>query len=461
MGLLKSNKIYGFNLPIFAGLALIVLFAAYWGFSPAANVIDSASDVPAVKQAADLYAGFLPGDYVGTIAYLMVIGGIFFYLGNKIPVLNDYMGLATVLPLFGSSALVFFNLIPLFVKDNIKTFMSGGFQNLYIAAILVGSILSLDRKTMLGSVARYIPTIVGSQIFAILFLALAGMVTGVGAGKAIFFVGAPTMSGGSAGAIATLPAMYSDIMKDDSFKAMSGMFLGFTSIANVISILSGALFNKLGPRVPKLNGNGKLLMDSPDHVFMEAKSAKVPLDLHKLGAGLFISLAFMVGGTILGEIVPQIHALAWMIILAIAAKSLGLINEAFCDMANDWFQFMLKNLLPTLIAGIGIASMDISKIWAYFTLKYFFIIIMGIAGAVVGAMLFGRLLKLWPIEASITAALCSCDVGGSGDIAILSAANRMQLLPFSSISTRIGGALMILEISLLMPLFVPYLASGL
>ena len=90
----------------------------------------------------------------------------------------------------------------------------------------------------------------------------------------------------------------------------------------------------------------------------------------------------------------------------------------------------------------------------YFTFGAVFVIVMGIAGAVIGAAAFGYLFKLWPLEASITAALCSCDVGGSGDIAILSASNRMQLLPFSSISTRIGGALMILKISFLMPLFL-------
>ena len=49
--------------------------------------------------------------------------------------------------------------------------------------------------------------------------------------------------------------------------------------------------------------------------------------------------------------------------------------------------------------------------------------------AVIGAAVFGYLFKLWPLEAAITAALCSCDGGGSGDIAILSASNRMQLLP--------------------------------
>lgn len=425
---LKNEKIYGLPIVVFIVFSVIIFLAAY--------------------------TGKLSKDYVGTIAYLMVVGGAFFYIGGKIPIVNDYMGGATVLPLFGASAMVAYGLVPLYVQKSVAVFMKGGFVNLYIAAILVGSILSLNRKSILKSVFRYLPTIIGSQVVAIVFLAFAGTVTGIGVFEAIFFIGAPTMSGGSSGAIATLPAMYSGIMGIDASK-FAGPFLGYTSMANVISILSAAVFSKVFMKSPKINGHGRLLMDQPkDEIMAEESRPSSDKDYGKLGAGLLISLGFMVAGGLIAVLIPQIHMLAWTILLAIFVKAAGLINDDFCDYANFWFQFMLKNLLPVLIAGIGVSFMDITILGKYFTFGALFVIVMGIAGAVIGAMIFGYLFKLWPLEAAITAALCSCDIGGSGDIAILSASNRMQLLPFSSISTRIGGALMILEISFLMPLFL-------
>ncbi len=424
----KSDKIFGLSLGAFLALSCVVLVTAY--------------------------IGKLPKDYVGTIAYLMVVGGAFFYIGGKIPVINDYMGGATVLPLFGAGAMVAMGLVPQYIQKGVGAFMQGGFQNLYIAAILVGSILSLSRNSIVRSVYRYLPTIIGSQVMAIVFLAIAGIVTGYGVFEAIFMIGAPMMSGGSAGAIATLPAMYSGILGRDA-QSMAGPFLGYCSIANVISILSAAVLSKLWLDSKHLNGQGRLLMDeSSDDILAEESRPGSDKDYGKLGAGLMISISLMTGGYLIGAMIPQIHGLAWTILLALFLKAAGWISDEFCDYANFWFNFMLKNLLPVLIAGIGITSFDITLLGKYFTFGAFFVIIMGIAGAFIGAMIFGRLFKLWPLEAGITAALCSCDVGGSGDIAILSASNRMQLLPFSSISTRIGGALMILEISFLMPLFV-------
>jgi malate:Na+ symporter len=50
---------------------------------------------------------------------------------------------------------------------------------------------------------------------------------------------------------------------------------------------------------------------------------------------------------------------------------------------------------------------------------------------------------MYPIESAIVNA-CHSGQGGTGDIAILTAANRMQLMPLAQIAARIGGAITVL-----------------
>ena len=54
----------------------------------------------------------------------------------------------------------------------------------------------------------------------------------------------------------------------------------------------------------------------------------------------------------------------------------------------------------------------------------------------------GRLINMYPIDTAVVTA-CHSGQGGTGDVAILTAANRMQLMPFAQIATRIGGAIVV------------------
>jgi malate:Na+ symporter len=62
------------------------------------------------------------------------------------------------------------------------------------------------------------------------------------------------------------------------------------------------------------------------------------------------------------------------------------------------------------------------------------------------------LLGMYPIETAIVNA-CHSGQGGTGDVAILTAANRMQLMPFAQIATRIGGALTVTAVLMVLRWF--------
>lgn len=428
----KGIKITGLPLKYYIPFSIIILVAAY--------------------------TGNLNKDIIGSIAFLLMAGGLFSYIGGVIPIFGSWMGGAILLPLFAGSALVYYGLIPDYVQTNVSDLIGSGFVNLFLAAIIIGSILSMDRKTLVTISLRLLPCILGALIFVFIFLILGSFLTGTSLLQGLFMVGLPNYTGGSSGAIAVVPAIYSPIFHKPA-GTYSGEFLVYMNISNLVCVIFAGLLHRLGKRYPSLTGNGELLKNtrkSPDQPAEEkAKvSGDLKKDITKLGIGLFVSVAFMIAGNILQSLVPQLNFIAWAVILVIIVKATGFLDDTLCQSSDYWQGFMVRNFLPFLITGIGISSLDLSQVVSYFTISNFVIIIFGVIGAVVGSLLVGKLMKFHPIDAMIAVGLNLGNLGGSGAIGVLSTSERMGMMPFATIANRIGGALMVIVISLLLPFFL-------
>ena len=110
----------------------------------------------------------------------------------------------------------------------------------------------------------------------------------------------------------------------------------------------------------------------------------------------------------------------------------------------------MKNLTSALMVGIGLCYLSLDVVISSFSLTYLLLCLLTCVGAVVGAGLIGKLVGFYPVEAGITAGLCMANMGGTGDVAVLSAADRMELMPFAQISSRLGGAIILILGSLML-----------
>ena len=93
-------KVCGLSAKYFVVFFAIVMASVYLGF------------MPTVKIYSNDAGSYVATSFIMTIAFLMAVGGIFFWLGNTIPIVNNYLGGACLLPLLGASFLNFIGLVP-------------------------------------------------------------------------------------------------------------------------------------------------------------------------------------------------------------------------------------------------------------------------------------------------------------------------------------------------------------
>ncbi|MFM5418492.1 2-hydroxycarboxylate transporter family protein [Aeromonas veronii] len=410
-----GQQIAGMPLFIFLGLATCVLFSG-WN-------------------------GSLPLGMVGALALMFVLGTLLTELGERIMPIREYLGGGTILAIFGGAALFEYQLLPVQAGQVITNFMKeGGFLNFFIASLVTGSVFGMSGALLKNAAMRYLPVILGGVALALLSVGLVGSLMGYGFKNAVLLIGLPIMGGGMGAGAVPLVEILSGPMQMSSADLLSRMVPAVV-IANTLAILVGSLLARLGRRYPSLTGNGKLMIKESSQSIAD-EQAEAPT-LQSLGMGLFISSSMFVLGSLLGNFIPM-HPFALMILAVAFIKVSGLLPRRYEQAAADWYQFVVSNLTPSLLVGIGVAYTSIPELISAFSISYFVLVMVTVIGGAFGAALVGRMIGFYPIEAAITGGLCMANMGGTGDVAVLSAAQRMKLMPFAQISSRLGGAVMLI-----------------
>ena len=395
--------------------------------------------------------GKLPKGMLGAFPIMMIAGAILDYIGNKMPIVKDYLGGGPIVVIFASAALVYFNLLPAKEVKIIKDFVTTqSFLDFYIAALIVGSILGMNRKLLIKAALGYLPVIVGGVIVALLLTGIVGYITGYGFMTAIFFIAIPIMGGGMGAGAVPLSQIFGQTLQKDPTELLAVM-VPAVALGNALAIVAAGILDKLGKRYPSITGNGKLLKDQ-DNTLDEEKQP-TPIKYQELGTGLLMATTFFIFGSILSKFIP-VHAYAMMIISVAVVKIFGLVDEYYEECCSKWYNFIMKNFTSALLVGIGVAYTNLDQVIEAFSPIYILLVATTVVGAIIGTSIVGHLIGFYIVEASITAGLCMANMGGTGDVAVMSASRRMNLMPFSQISSRIGGAFMLLLTSVLVNLFI-------
>ena len=403
----------------------------------------------AVIFLASMY-GKLPADMIGGFAVIIIMGILLGDIGLKVPILKEIGGPA-IMSIMVPSIMVFYNLInPSSLKAITAVMKTSNFLYLYISVLVVGSILGMNRKVLVqGFLRMFVPLIVGTAA-AVSAGLLVGTLFGYTIHRTFFFIIIPIMGGGIGEGILPLSIGYSAILKIPQ-EALVGQLIPAAVIGNIVAIICAGLLKRLGEKKPELTGNGVLVKTGDDSEVLNAKGIDKPIDFPLMGAGLLIACAFFVFGNLVSPYIGIPGAII-MIFTAAIVKYLNIMPASMEQGSFHLYKFVSSSLTWPLMVGLGVLYTPLKDVVATVTLGYLVVVASVVLAMISSGYFIGRFMNMYPVESALVTG-CHSGLGGTGDVAILSASNRMELMPFAQISTRIGGASMIVIATILLKLY--------
>ncbi|QIT30529.1 2-hydroxycarboxylate transporter family protein [Raoultella terrigena] len=391
--------------------------------------------------ALDCLGGKLPSDIVVMVATLAFFGFACGEFGKRLPILGK-LGAAAICATFIPSALVHYGLLPdVVVESTTKFYKSTNILYLYICCIIVGSIMSMNRTTLIQGFLRiFFPMLCGEVV---------GMLVGVGVGTALglepfqvfFFIVLPIMAGGVGEGAIPLSIGYAALMHMDQGVAL-GRVLPMVMLGSLTAIVISGSLNQLGKRFPHLTGEGQLMPNRSNETHHESvgdESADGKTDVATLASGALLAvLLYMLG--MLGQKMIGLPAPVGMLFLAVLLKLANGVSPRLQEGSQVVYKFFRTAVTYPILFAVGVAITPWQELVNAFTITNLLVIISTVSALVATGFFVGKKIGMHPIDVAIVSC-CQSGQGGTGDVAILTSGNRMNLMPFAQIATRIGGAI--------------------
>lgn len=294
-----------------------------------------------------------------------------------------------------------------------------------IVVFVLGGVAAVDGAVLSRIGFRLVLPIAGASLAALMAGWSSALLLHPDSWKAFLLHVAPIMAGGLTAGALPLSAGYAAWM-EQSAGVVLAQILPSVFIGNLAGIFVAGLLGYLRPK----SAAGAVLQ---------------PMTVTKIASGrdvfmAFAALAALYGSGAVLNVLWGVPEAMTVVLLASAAALFGLLPSPVRRGAVAVSAFSARYLLFPLLWVVGTLFLPWAQISEGFTLPLLCVaitVVLTLAGA---GFLFGKLAGIDPVDAAIIA-VARASMGGTGTLAMLTAADRLSVLPFALLVVRLGGAL--------------------
>jgi malate:Na+ symporter len=323
------------------------------------------------------------------------------------------------------------------ISDDLQSRLRWSFERvdllgIFICVIIVGSLLSLDTRILLNVLSRIWIVLLFSSAVAVMLGVLSGTVLGVPPAPTLLEVVVPLMVGGITAGALPLAAALADLQGSTRAAELAAL-LPAVVVGNMLAVLAGGMLSPWSR--PSDGGVAPPAMPvSPlGPAFDQRPSARFLV----LGA---LSLSAFYGFGAVSSLVLNVPSPLVILALTAVVHIVLPLPVPITRSIVYLYRVCIRLFTYPLLFAVGLLLTPWQALMDGLRWDKLIVAVVTICMLTVSGAWTARFARLTTVEGALIG-LARAAMGGSGDIAILSAARRMDLMPFAQIATRLGGAL--------------------